>query len=90
MTDRVGVRALQQNASSVVSRAAAGETIEITDRGRPVAQIVPLGKGRLATLVTAGLARPARRNIKELPPPLSASGERSLGDLLAEARSNER
>ena len=55
-----------------------------------MAQIVPLGKDRLATLVSAGLARPARRNIKELPPSLSASGGRSLGDFLAEARSNER
>lgn len=84
------MRALQQNASAVVSRAAAGETVEITDRGRPVAQIVPLGKDRLATLVSGGLARRARRSIKELPPPLPASGRRSLGDLLAEARSNER
>ena len=38
----VGVRALKQNASAVVAEAAAGETITITDRGRPVAQVVPL------------------------------------------------
>jgi prevent-host-death family protein len=91
MTERVGVRALQQNASAVVARAAAGETIEITDRGRPVAQVVPLGQGRLAALVRAGLARPARQRIRDLPPPLPRrrSG-RSLGDLLAESRHQER
>ena len=37
----VGVRALQQHASEVVPRAAAGEIVEITDRGRPVARLVP-------------------------------------------------
>lgn len=91
MTDQVGVRALQQNASAVVSRAAAGEVIEITDRGRPVAQIVPLAGGRLAALVRAGLARPARRSLRDLPPPLQATiGVPTLGELLAEARAAER
>ena len=39
--NHVGVRALQQNASEVVKRAAAGEIIDITDRGRLVARMVP-------------------------------------------------
>ncbi len=91
MADQVGVRALQQNASAVVSRAAAGEIIEITDRGRPVAQIVPLAESRLAALIRAGLARPARRGLRDLPPPLARKpGAPSLGDLLAEARAGER
>lgn len=42
----VGIRALKQNASEVVARAARGETIEITDRGKPVAKIVPLRTDR--------------------------------------------
>lgn len=33
----VGVRALRQRASELLRRVEAGETIEITDRGRPVA-----------------------------------------------------
>lgn len=91
MVDQVGIRALQQNASAVVSRAAEGEIIEITDRGRPVAQIVPLADSRLAALVRAGLARPARRNLRDLPPPLpGAPGHAPLGALLAEARADER
>ena len=39
---RVGIRELRQDASTWVRRAAAGETIEVTDRGRPVAQLGPL------------------------------------------------
>lgn len=91
MGESVGIRALQQNASAVVARAAAGEVIEITDRGRPVAQLIPVSQGRLAALVTAGLATPARCRPRDLPPPLPApSGTPSLSDLLAEMREDER
>lgn len=91
MSHRVGIRALQQNASAVVARAGAGEPIEITDRGRPVAQIVPLGYGRLDALVRSGLARPARRKVCSLPPPLPARhGKPSLSALLEKARADER
>ena len=50
----VGIRALKQNASEVVARAAAGETIQITDRGRPVAQLTPLLQDHLESLTAAG------------------------------------
>jgi prevent-host-death family protein len=91
MSTSVGIRALQQNASAEVARAAGGEIVEVTDRGRPVAYIVPIPQGRLAGLVRAGLARPARRRVAELGPPLAAdAGRPPLGDLLAEARSDER
>lgn len=55
----VGIRALKQNASEVVARAAAGETIEITDRGRPVAQLIPLQEDRITALTASGrITRP--------------------------------
>ncbi|MCA0378829.1 MAG: type II toxin-antitoxin system prevent-host-death family antitoxin [Actinobacteria bacterium] len=50
----VGIRALKQNASEVVARAAAGEIIQITDRGRPVAQLAPLHQNNLESLTAAG------------------------------------
>lgn len=88
---RVGIRALQQNASAVVSRAAEGELIEVTDRGRPVAMLGPLRRSALAALVEAGLARPARRRWADVAPALSAGpGPISLGQHLAEARADER
>lgn len=91
MTESVGIRALQQNASAVVARAAEGVIIEVTDRGRPVAHLVPVPRGRLAALVDAGLARRARRSVVDLDPPLPPeAGKRSLGDLLADARADER
>ncbi len=67
----VGIRALKQNASAVVSEAAAGETVTITDRGRPVAQLAPIASSPLRRLLDAGIARPARRDIRHLPEPES-------------------
>jgi prevent-host-death family protein len=85
----VGVRALQQNASAVLGHAAAGEPVEVTDRGRPVAWLVPPPQSRLAGLVAAGLARPARRHLADLGPALPATGE-PLSKVLAEMRDDER
>lgn len=65
----VGIRALKQNASAVVSRAAAGETVTITDRGRPVAQMISLPVSPLQGMLDSGRARPLRRDIRELPAP---------------------
>ena len=87
----VGVRALKQNASAVVADAAAGEVVTITDRGRAVAQLVPLPAGRLAALVAAGQARPPKGSLAELgPPPMRRRGRQQLSETLAEMRDEER
>lgn len=65
----VGIRGLKQNASAVVARAAAGEAVTITDRGRPVAQLTAIPASRLQRLIESGHARPARRDISKLPAP---------------------
>lgn len=83
----VGIRALKQNASAVVAEVAAGATITITDRGRPVAQLAPVPSSRLAELVRAGLARPSRRNIAELAAPEPGP---QLSETLAAMRDEER
>lgn len=83
----VGVRALKQNASAVVAQAAAGEAVTITDRGRPVAQLVPLHVSPLRRLVESGHARPARRPLRDLPAPQPGP---SISDALAALRDAER
>jgi prevent-host-death family protein len=67
--EEVGIRALKQNASEVVARAASGEEIIVTDRGRPVAKLTPLVGSRLAQMISSGVARPARRRLVGLPAP---------------------
>ena len=87
----VGVRALKQNASAVVADAAAGEIITITDRGRPVAQLVPLQASRLEALISAQRARPAKRSIRDLgQPPRRKREQPPLTTVLAEMRDAER
>jgi len=89
--EQVGVRALQQNASVVVKRAAAGEIIDITDRGRLVARIVPASGGGMEALRSAGLVRVAQRSATELPPPLPIAPQQpTLGQILNEQREYER
>lgn len=83
----VGIRALKQNASAVVAEAAGGETVTITDRGRPVARMVPLGVSKLRTLIDAGLARSARIAVDELP---EAAPGPKLSEAIADARAGER
>lgn len=82
-----GIRALKQNASAVVAEAAGGETVVITDRGRPVAQLTAIPASRLRALVTAGRARAAKRRLSDLSPP--APGP-SLSSELAVMRDDER
>ena len=83
----VGIRALKQNASAVVARAAMGDVITITDRGRPVAQMTPLPGGRVQELVESGRARPPRRSIAQLPRRRPGP---SLSDALIALRDDER
>ena len=66
---KVGIRALKQNASAVVADAAAGATVTITVRGQSVAQIAPIPTSTLQQMLNSGRARPALRDIKDLPTP---------------------
>lgn len=44
-SNRVGVRELRQNLSVHLARVIAGATLEVTDRGHPVAVLAPLTTG---------------------------------------------
>jgi prevent-host-death family protein len=87
---RVGIRQLRQNLSVYVRRVKAGETLEVTEHGRPVAVLAPLPKGGdpIARLEAQGrIARRATRRISDLPPPLEpAPGARPLSEILEELR----
>ena len=66
-----GIRELRQRASELLRRVEAGETIEITDRGRPVAVLAPLpNQGPSERLRATGDLVPARADLSDLPDPL--------------------
>jgi antitoxin (DNA-binding transcriptional repressor) of toxin-antitoxin stability system len=87
---RIGVRELRQHASRWLARTAAGESFEVTDRGRLVALLVPPpAGGSLARLEAAGLLAPAEGDLRELEPLPSGTG-RSLTEELLAMRAEER
>lgn len=88
----VGVRELRQRASELLRRVEAGETIEVTDRGRPVAMLAPLPAGEpLERLRAAGDVVPSAGNLDDLPKPLPLpAGKESPSVVLARLRRNDR
>ena len=67
----IGVRELRQRASELLRRVEQGETIEVTDRGRPVALLSPLPEGSaLERLRALGEIDPATGDLDDLPEPL--------------------
>ena len=66
--ERVGVRELRRDASAILRRVAAGETVEVTDRGRPVAVLLRTMPSGLARLEREGLLRQADGDLLALTP----------------------
>lgn len=88
---RVGVRELRQNASAVLRRVEAGEVVEVTDRGRPVARIVPMHEAsRLEQLLAEGRASGATGDVLDIKPIPRTAGRPLLSQILAHMRSDER
>ena len=89
---RIGVRELRQQASRYLREVEHGETIEVTDRGRPVARLVPVPRaGALQALELSGRLTPAEGDVLELGPPVApAAGIALPGETLAALRSDER
>jgi prevent-host-death family protein len=95
MSERVGIRELRQQASAILKRVIRGESIEVTDHGRPIARIVPLRPGALDQMVLEGRATESSGDLLELidelglPVAAGASG-RLPSEALAELRADER
>lgn len=90
--ETIGLRELNQNPSKAVARVRAGETIVVTDRGRPVLRLVPEDErpGALQRLIESGeVSPPAELGMPDLELELAANVE-SLSDLLIAERDKER
>ncbi len=86
---RVGVRELRQQASKVLDEVKAGAVVEVTERGEPVARIVPLRPDPWQALLESGRVQvpigPA--DLLNVEPFL---GPGSASDALDELRRDER
>ena len=88
----VGVRELRQRASELLRRVEAGETIEVTDRGRPVALLAPIpSAGPLERLRAAGEVSQSPGELTGLPEPLPLEpGQEPPSRVLERLRADER
>jgi prevent-host-death family protein len=88
----IGIRELRQHASRYLRAVQRGETIEVTDRGHPVARLVPIPRGgRLEDLAASGRLVAANGDALDLGPPLQpAEGIPLPSEVLAEIRADER
>jgi prevent-host-death family protein len=80
MNDRqVGVRELRQNLSKYLRRVERGEHLEVTERGRPVAVLAPLGDPEtpLARLIASGRVVAPTMDILDVIPPEGRSSTRT-------------
>lgn len=59
-------REMRNNSGELLRRVEAGETITVTNRGRPVARITPVRQSVLDELETLGQLRRATRSPREL------------------------
>jgi prevent-host-death family protein len=88
---RVGVRELRQNLSVYLARVKAGETLEVTEHGQPVAQIGPRPVKPISIIdqmIAEGRAQPATFDHRDIPPPPKFPG-RPLSEIILEMRDEE-
>ncbi|SBW26131.1 MULTISPECIES: type II toxin-antitoxin system Phd/YefM family antitoxin [Protofrankia] len=86
---QVGVRELKQNASRVLTRVKAGETVEVTERGTAVAILMPYeATSGYQRLVDSGDLIPGGQGILDIEPVTVGAGIR-LSDELAALRDDE-
>jgi prevent-host-death family protein len=88
----VGIRELRQRASELLRQVEQGESIEITDRGRPVAMLTPLANlGPTERLRISGDLVLAGASFDELLDPLEVEADQEpASSVLARLRSDER
>jgi prevent-host-death family protein len=85
----VGVRDLKNRLSAYLDRIKGGEEIVVTEHGRPIARLSPVGADvdRMTALVDAGIVRPPKTTTRRLPAErVTLTGGGSLDDDVAAQR----
>jgi prevent-host-death family protein len=88
MSDTVGVRELRQNLSVYLRQVQGGRRLIVTERNRPVAELVPLGREHpgLRRLVDEGRVVPPERTDSLDFSPVSLGGDRPATEALEAVR----
>ena len=85
----VGIRELKAQLSRYLRQVAQGDTVVITDHGKPVGQIMPIAEdldARMKRLVETGVVAWSGRRPQPVVPVTPEPGARRVSDLLLEDR----
>lgn len=90
--DQISVRELRQRASDWLAEVQRGRRFEVTNRGRPVALLIPIPPGNeIERLTAAGRLSVPKRSLAEVGPPLPpVPGQPLLSEILEQMRADER
>jgi prevent-host-death family protein len=88
---QVGIRELKSRLSHYIRHVKSGQTVTITERGKPVGQIVPIAQeqsieDRIKAMQEAGLLEWNGQKLEPMEPVARTRGDRTVADLLLEDR----
>ena len=86
---RVGTRELKSKLSEYMRRVKSGQTIVVTEHGKPIGQIVPVKASveeRMQAMVAAGLAEWDGHKLKPYKPVATNRGKGQVSDQVVEDR----
>ena len=85
----IGIREFKGQLSSHIKEVREGATLVITDRGKPVARLVPAAAGlaeKVQSMLDSGMASWSGRKPSSELPRVSVQGAKTLAELLLEDR----
>lgn len=88
-TMRVGTRELKNKLSEYLRRVKAGETFIVTERGRAIGQIIPIGASleeRMKALQAAGFLEWSGKKLKPRQPTIVNRGAKPISEIVSEGR----
>ena len=86
---KVGMRELKNKLSEYLRRVKAGETINVTEHGRTIGQIVPVRPSvaeRITVMICSGQAEWNGQRLEPYQAAATNKGDRQLSDLVSEDR----
>jgi prevent-host-death family protein len=88
--EQVPIRELNQDTAGVLARVERGESVEITNRGKAVARLVPIPGGEMDDLVAEGWVTPPTLPRPFIPPAGEMDRTNAASEALIAMREEER
>jgi len=86
---KVGIRELKENLSKYMAKVKGGQSIIITEHGKPVGRIIPEGRSleeRVDALVQAGVIAWNGKKLKRIKPLAVNRSDKLVSDIVVEMR----